>query len=242
MTVLPVPNPPGTATLPPSATGKSRSKTRCPVMNGTCDGESLAHRAGAPHRPTLGEGERGAVGKLPQRLVHGVLAAGDGRHRASDARWEHDPMLEARAFRDGADQVAGVDRVTRCDARREQPAPFRVERGADRAGENEVAGVFRHALERPTDAIEHRPEQPGAEFNGEGIGGELDRLTHGETTRFLIDLDRSALAAHPHHLTEQPALAHAHQFVERRTVERLGFGQRTDQADQTGVAHRSLTR
>ncbi|OPZ76931.1 MAG: hypothetical protein BWY79_01391 [Actinobacteria bacterium ADurb.Bin444] len=34
ITVLPVPNPPGTETEPPSVMGKKKSKTRCPVMKG----------------------------------------------------------------------------------------------------------------------------------------------------------------------------------------------------------------
>ena len=34
MTVFPVPKPPGTATVPPSATGKRKSKMRCPVRKG----------------------------------------------------------------------------------------------------------------------------------------------------------------------------------------------------------------
>lgn len=36
--VLPVPKPPGIAPLPPSATGNSESRTRCPVTSGSSDG------------------------------------------------------------------------------------------------------------------------------------------------------------------------------------------------------------
>ena len=53
-TVLPVPNPPGTAQLPPLATGNSTSTTRCPVSSGGPRVEPSPVRPRPPHRPGRG--------------------------------------------------------------------------------------------------------------------------------------------------------------------------------------------
>ncbi len=74
-TVLPVPNPPGSAARLPRPTGKSVSRMRCPVIIGPAIGEPLAHRARLAHRPGVRERDLAASRRPHARAGRSVSSS-----------------------------------------------------------------------------------------------------------------------------------------------------------------------
>ena len=96
-TVLPVPNPPGTAVVPPRVTGNSASITRCPVTSGASLSQALAagprtaaparrdvRRTGAP--PTVAITASSGTGPPGRSPATGPAQAGRHQHPVADPR------------------------------------------------------------------------------------------------------------------------------------------------------------
>ena len=121
---MPVPNPPGTAAFPPSATGNRASTMRCPVTSGSPCGEPPRDGPRHAHRPLVHERE-GACravrrAKRADGRVFAHVAATDDRDDDAGGVRRREARLRARAVAlRVAEDRAAADRLAFAHARRE---------------------------------------------------------------------------------------------------------------------------
>ncbi len=193
ITVLPVPNPPGTATDPALGDREEEVEDALPGDERPVGRQPRGHRPGHAHRPALRQAERGAVRRAARRARRprwspgAISAIAPRRPRAASGS-----MDEAGAFAATTSEHVAADHGS-------PAATVGSKRPAARPGPGSARpcrppmkspSPLGERRQRPADAVEHRAQQAGAELRQRaarrcGSTGSPER----EPGRVLEDLD-----------------------------------------------------
>ena len=241
VTVLPAPNGPGMhacAALHEREEGVDDARAGHERLGG---GDLAAVRPRDADRPALHheQVDLGAVGRAQpsDRLLDGVGAAGDRDDLAAHAGRDHDPVLDHDVLGDGADDVAGLDRLAGLHGRRELPALLAVEAGRADAAREERAGLALERVERALHAVVDGLEHARAELDRERRAGGLDGIAGADALGLLVDLDRGAVAAHLDDLAHEALGADLHEVEHLGGAEALGDHERAGYLDDGTLLH-----
>ncbi len=174
--------------------------------------------------------------------MHGELATGDVRQRATDAGRHQDPVREAGTLLDGAEHVARGDDGAGGERGTEGP-PLPGSRVGTLAPAVRKSPLCAARAARGAEAVEDAAEEAGAQLDLEGAAARAHRLADLEAVGLLVDLEGGAVACQADHLAEKTAAADGGELVEAHARERGRLDQRAgDAADDGGRGHVSLTR
>eukprot|EP00982_Pelagococcus_subviridis_P012642 31185-Pelagococcus_subviridis.AAC.5 len=228
MTVLPHPNAPGMAHVPPSTLGNMTSKTLCPVNRGwfamSFSATGRGHRVRLRHAVNL---------ELDDRVAQGVRVAVLGEPRdfpaAAEARRQHDAVRDEVVLRDDADDVPAGDVVADLESAAAVPSgrgramklPRFVEihaRDVDPARDEAVPRDFRDRPQRALYPVEDVAHDPRAEIDAERPPRSKHGIADGQPGRLLVALYRRGIALETNDLSRERVAADAHELVHRRAV------------------------
>ena len=188
------------------------------------DALAAVHRAGRDilalvgtgdtDRPALHQAELVINALLIGQNSHGVghdkAAALDGLQRAGHFGRDHDAVQDGAGLLYGADDVAGAQLIADRGGRDEVPLLLAVQsRDVGAAGDG-VARQGAHLGQGPLNAVVDVVEHAGSEFHGHGHAGGHNGGAGAEAGGLFIYLDGSSVAGHIQDLTDQAAVAHAH--------------------------------
>ena len=149
-------------------------------------------------------------------LFDSVVSFGDGKHLSFHSVRNHNAMFDDFRFPDHAQDIAFRNKVSRFDAGNEMPLFIAVEIIDGNASRNTVAVFEIERGQRTLYAVENARDESRRQLRRKGFSRGIHFFSRSQSRRFLVDLNRSLVAAQFYNFSDKPLFGYADHVVHFR--------------------------